>query len=545
MNKNRKFPQSYFSLLFLAATFLIVIWSLSTKLYDPDLWWHLAAGREMIQHKTLLRTEVFSHTLFGQPWINFEWLSQFLLVGVMNCAGITGLFIGKIALSLSVLFLLVFSMYLSGARGPFLLLLSTVGFGVLRPRLQEKPELFTLNLLGLFVVLLLAGLKSKEASEKKWIPWVLGGLMILWVNLHGGFLYGLALVGTMVLGLRFRNGRKEDIVLLDRAFVVCLAATLVNPHGPFIGNVFLEHWFQFGAGTGLLEEWVPPSLLQVPLYWMLFFATGIALVWNLLRKKTQVYFWIPPVVLFLLLSVQFYRSTALLAFVALPYLAASVPIGKPRLYLWFIALLPLFAVRSTLATTWRPGAVYWRRFPVKACEFLQRTNIQGKLYNSYEFGGYIEWKLGPTTKVFSDGRYLFYPLLEQENRLNQTLFSLRSRNEWPSFFDRYGVDVAVVSPPLFEDSPLLSMFPQEKWALVFWDDAAFVYMKRHTSWEPVILSEEYKYVYPGFPGKLVRHLNEHKVTAENVRGELERHNKDMGFSVLAQQLEQLLTEAKR
>src|SRR5687767_7894072 len=76
---------------------------LSVRLYDPDLWWHLAAGREMIHRRAFLTTDIFSHTLAGTPWINFEWLSQVVLYGLFTLGGPWMLFWMKLAAVAAVL----------------------------------------------------------------------------------------------------------------------------------------------------------------------------------------------------------------------------------------------------------------------------------------------------------------------------------------------------------------------------------------------------------------------------------------------------------
>ncbi len=133
---------------------VFILHSLGARLGDPDLWWHLAAGREMVEQGRFLWTDIFSHSLFGQDWINFEWLSQILMILVWKGVGWSGLYAGKIFLSLLCLLLLARSIRQAGARGFLLFVLVWLGFFALKSRLNERPELFSLISLALFVGLI-------------------------------------------------------------------------------------------------------------------------------------------------------------------------------------------------------------------------------------------------------------------------------------------------------------------------------------------------------------------------------------------------------
>ena len=110
------------------------------------------------------------------------------------------------------------------------------------------------------------------------------------------------------------------------------------------------------------------------------------------------------------------------------------------------------------------------------------------MYNTYHQGGYIEWALGMGRKVFMDGRYLFQPLLVEHSRLDNALFDNPQSQGWQDLFNRFGVDYAIVDYDFFtvpskEKAPfnfssINLTFPRSDWALVYWDDAGMVFLKR-------------------------------------------------------------------
>src|SRR5882762_5510217 len=77
--------------LVLAVVFLFSI----RNLFDADVWWHLASGRWMWEHHSILRADPFTFTVFGHPWIDHEWLFQLLLFAAYQAAKLPGVLIFK------------------------------------------------------------------------------------------------------------------------------------------------------------------------------------------------------------------------------------------------------------------------------------------------------------------------------------------------------------------------------------------------------------------------------------------------------------------
>src|SRR5271155_540657 len=58
---------------------------------DPDLWWHIRVGQEILATRHWPNTDPYSFTAAGQPWMAYEWLGEVLLGGVARVAGLPGL----------------------------------------------------------------------------------------------------------------------------------------------------------------------------------------------------------------------------------------------------------------------------------------------------------------------------------------------------------------------------------------------------------------------------------------------------------------------
>ena len=135
----------------------------------------------------------------------------------------------------------------------------------------------------------------------------------------------------------------------------------------------------------------------------------------------------------------------------------------------------------------------------------------GNLYNDVAFGGYLLWRLYPPRQVFIDARNEVNPGLFHE------LAAARASEEgWTALLTRYGIDGALVryddrprpvlsppsaggpgGPPRVEHHTTNSLFfPRERFALVYWDDVAMIFLRRTPERAALLEREEYRFVHP-------------------------------------------------
>lgn len=491
----------------------------------------------MLQSGQFLKTDVFTHTLIGAPWINFEWLSQIVLIVVQQGLGFWGLFWGKVILGLLAWGVLIVVTRRAGANGFWLWFLAWGGFKILQPRLLERTELTTLIFMSLTVGLLL--------QKKRYVPWVLFGLTTLWVNLHGGFIYGLGVAVLFSMGAIWARWPKPDI----RRLVVCAGAMFLaaclNPYGPVIFSVLFDHLTQLREGLFLIQEWKPTAIHDVPYFWAAFLGAGVLVVRCLIKRQRTHYFWIPAVFVFLVWGSLYFRNAALAVFVVLPFAGAVFGKVKAPKFAWFFCLLPFLLDARVIARPWPQEPVMWNRYPVGAADFIQKSGLQGTLYNPYHWGGFLEWTLGPDRKIFMDGRYLFFPLFKEEVNAVKALTLDTSGNAWRHFLQTHKIEVAVVSydqgldivspATPFPLVPVNLMFPRDQWALVFWDDAAMVFLKRGT-----VPYKEYEAIWPYNLEQMAFFLKEKKLNAARVKSEMERHKQEVTISYRRNQIEEAI-----
>src|ERR1700722_18752113 len=211
------------------ALFLFALAAFSPQvLGDGDTWSHVATGEWIIAHGAAPRADPFSHSMLGAPWTAHEWLSEVLLAIAFHLGGWSGvvLLTGAASAAAALIVGLTAARELRGAP-----LIATVAIGL---------SLVTANLLARSHVLALpivaawsAGLIAARARGRA-PPLGLATLMSAWANLHGGFIFGLMLIGPFALeavpeapvGARLLAARAWAVFAL-----AALAAALINPYG--------------------------------------------------------------------------------------------------------------------------------------------------------------------------------------------------------------------------------------------------------------------------------------------------------------------------
>jgi tetratricopeptide (TPR) repeat protein len=128
-------------------------------------------------------------------------------------------------------------------------------------------------------------------------------------------------------------------------------------------------------------------------------------------------------------------------------------------------------------------------FPEGASAFLERHRLDGRLFNAYEFGGYLIWRRWPANQVLIDGRY--DAVLFDERLLQDYEAAYRS----PAALDRitaaYGVDILVLNAnPTRQRIPFLDAHPA--WARVYWDNVAEVFVRREGRHAGLAADHEYR-----------------------------------------------------
>ncbi len=490
-------------------------------LQDFDLWWQLAMGRWVAQHHQVFSTDVFSYTAAGQPWI-YPVLSGLIFyacflaggyavlswLGAVACAGTVALLLRRNSLAVSALAL--------------------IAVPPIANRTQPRAEMFTTVLFAAFLALLW---KHHRAGGGR--LWLLPLLMVLWVNLHPGFVAGLALcIAYLALeGLHLPrvNERSATLLRLRDArlwLALTFVATLINTWGPKIyltlfrqqsaqafHNLWVAEWEGIQPSWASLHQaanWRDP---QTSLWWLAAAAlAGICFaIWrrqfgSALVLAVAIYF-----------ASQHLRLQALFACVVV--VVAGPLIGElfqscwramasrfkyPQLRAAAISLTALllmalagfrsydlisnrYYMRSNQLALFGSGVSWW--YPDRAVSFLERTKLPAEIFNGYALGGYLTWRLFPGYRDYIDSRALPFGT-ELFFRASELAAAGPDSATWAHESEARSINTIVVPLSRYQGMtlfPRLHAFCHSKsWSLIYLDEVSAIFVRRTVQTEPVI-----------------------------------------------------------
>lgn len=380
-----------------------------TEMAGSDMWWHLAAGRELLQTGKLWMVDDWSYTAHGQDWLNHEWLADLIYYGWVSAWGLESLVYWKWLLVVATFVILLVALTRSSGSPLAALVCSTFALANAEPFLDVRPHLY--SLLG-FSVLLLVRLQRPAST------WLLAGLFVFWVNLHGGFFFGL-----MVLAILLFPWREPSPVAIRGAVVVgviCLLAALVNPSGYKVLLYPLAYAFDETSPFRSIGEWLPPFKpggISSPLFFYLMWAplAGVAYLLPAVRRALDVpWEGIALTALTLAMALTSRRFIPLFGISLAVMLAPLLALCLQRLRLDRFS--PVLASMALLYGLYRlvpypmqsgPAFHYLTAqysYPVEMLNFMEANRFEGNVFALWNWGGYIHWRTDGALKVYVDGR---------------------------------------------------------------------------------------------------------------------------------------------
>jgi hypothetical protein len=303
--------------LFLAVLLIPAILGSSQTIFnDGDVSWHIATGQWILDHRAIPRTDPFSYTWAGKPWVPIEWLAEVCYAAAYRLAGYGGV-AALVTAAVIALHALVFA---NATR--FLRPWAALGVIVLMdvtliPMLLARPHVLAWPLLLLWTWLMLRARDQERAP-----PLVVALLMSLWANLHGSFVFGLAIAAAFGLEALVSSTDKSRAFRQWLVFgIACAVAVFINGNG--VEGVLHPLRFTHLQMLPLIDEWKPSSPARTP-----FFFGALAVAVALIAWKRPRLHWVRWLLLagFLGLALLQTRHQSLLAIVA----AMLLPPGFAR-----------------------------------------------------------------------------------------------------------------------------------------------------------------------------------------------------------------------
>jgi hypothetical protein len=463
----------------------------SRPINDPDFWFHLNTGQYIFQHGAIPRTELFSFSHYGRPWVAHGWLSGATFYAWYSRLGLNSL-IFLFALLAALAFWLVYKRCNSH---PFIAGGATLlGAWSVATTIGVRPRIFSLLIASIYLAVLNQYVQRGTSRR----VWILIPLMALWVNLHGGFFIGFALIALTLLGLPLDAWAAGDklrsvwpqIRVLALVFLGCFAAGLLNPYGirmfTFPLSVLQSPIFQ-----NHINDWLSPNFHQPQLraLLILIFLTVSVLVLSPRRiKPSELLLFVA--VFYATLKAQ--RNMLIFPLVAVPLLATGLqellsqyfrrtkfrraPLTKlsaRELSFILILILPLgiFAVRARSAL-YVPLTQQRNQVPIRAVNYLRENHITGNTFVAPNiWGGYLLWEL-PSNPVYIDGRDV-YP----DQFVKEFVEILNGTVDWKKPFERHSVQIVLIEP---NTNLAFRLEESTTWERIFQDEMAVVFKKRNS-----------------------------------------------------------------
>lgn len=503
-------------LIFVALLATLLFTPLSGKLLgDAGIGWHIRTGQLILANHAVPRADPFSSSMAGKPWFAWEWLYD--VAAGESRAGLNGV-VWLTAVVIAAVFASAFRMLLRrGANLAVALMLVLLALSASMIHFLARPHvvswLFTLVWFGVLDSIEKDSLSGRRGGFEQYRVWILPPMMLVWVNVHGGFLVGFLLLAIFWLSavwtlLATDDHRIEEvfqkIAARKRALsllwvgLLSLAASFVNPYGwklhahiySYLSNQFLMNH---------IEEFQSPNFHGVAQKCFLALVLIILAVLASCGRKSHKNALHASGLLIILFAVYsgLYAarnipvSSLLLVLVVAPLISEKTISGKTstrqflnrmqqvelnlRGHLW-----PMAAVVLTFFVAANGGRIGAsaimnahfdsKRMPVEAVNYIQENHVQGPIFSPDLWGGYLIYRLYPNQRVIVDDRHDFYG----PEFLKSYLKSIHVESGWQDFIQQHSPSCILLP----RDSALANVLIETRdWKAIYMDDVAVLFVR--------------------------------------------------------------------
>jgi len=490
--------------IFVALLCALLFTPLSVKLLgDAGIGWHIRTGQQILHSRSIPRLDSFSSVMQGKPWFAWEWLYD-VVVGLLESVSRLNGPVWFTAIVIATVFAWVFRIVVSrGADILAALILCLLAMSASTIHFLVRPHvlswLFTVVWLWILDSTEQGSFGSRDLRDRK--LWFLPLVMLVWVNVHGGFLLGFALLSIYWFGAlwtwwRTNASRLEESLqkiaarkrTRDLTWIGVASAftSLLNPYGwklhqhiyGYLSNRFLmDH----------IDEFQSPNFhgtAQRCFLVLLLLVVGVLMARGRKLRVSQALTILLAVYAGLYASRNIPVASILLTMIAAPLfpgishfrgVAGRMMKVESELkgHLW-----PLFAVVLTgvlLANDGRVGSKQLvnahfdpNRMPAEAVSFLRDRNAKGAILSPDYWGGYLIYQLYPQNDVVIDDRHDLYG----EGFLRSYLTLMHVEPGWENFLKSHRD--CVLLPRNSALAAILGKTPE--WRAVYSDNVAIVFM---------------------------------------------------------------------
>lgn len=445
-------------------------------LRDPDTYWHIKTGLDILANGAVPTVDTYSHTYAGSPWIAKEWLSQVAFALAYQAAGWNGVvLLALIAVGVAGGLL---AWFLSSRLNPVLAFaIPLLAMFFAAPVFAARPHILTWPLIVAWTGLLLAASRDGRAPSLLVLM-----VLVLWANIHATFTLAFAIAGFAGLDYLARYGVSDRKTLTRWALfaVGCVAASLINPYGiaAITATMTVAHG---NAAVPYIGEWGPLILKESPVQ-----AVGLlGSLFGLLVLRPKIGWGRAAFIVFAAYMCLSHLRFLYVLFLLLPLivfddLADRLPASlratpeettsRTGFHGAWAGLLCLYTVAAFVAFQYRPTLPPQDAYPADAITFAKQQKLTGNVLNSYDLGGALILEGIPT---FADGRsdQLFLgDFMEAVARMRHA----NGRKALEDAIAKYNIGWAILTPEDAATSPIQAL---PGWSRAYADPHAVIYVK--------------------------------------------------------------------
>ena len=410
-----------------------------------DLGWHLAAGDLIRDQGSIPIQDPWSFTSGGRQWYELSWLWDVIASAIYQYTNFSGLILFVVACGAAIVWYLT-SACLSSGASTIAVCISVLSACLLYPAFEAYPNIYLAASPNISTMLFSVMFYGECLKRKR--RFLLPAIMVLWVNLHGGFLLGLFIVGIFG-GVALLRRDWVNFRIYGFVGVGCLIATLVNPLGWHIyagSATVVGHFSQ-----AYITEWWPyyrnitvPGSIPGMIYILTFVALELRYrgFCSIESRLLSWFFLFLGLYQFRYMSFFFMFSTVPLALHLdrlLPKLPNKLTVEKSLLAAGAIAACALPFVYMQM----EPAFGLPQMLSEQDVLYLQTNFPHARLLNHWNYGGILIFRNRGAIPVFADGRAATaYPddLLRDYFKLAQVEIN---ETDWDAVLEKYKIDTVL------------------------------------------------------------------------------------------------------
>lgn len=512
--------------LFVAIKFFVVaiffsalfIFFLKINLWDYDFWWHISTGRYIITEKQLPDKDTFSFTSELEenknPFPKREsfilkqyWLAQSLFYMIFHLAGAKGIILLRSLILVLTLFAVYWHLNKAGVTLYISFLFLFLLFTVSTSSVGERPVLFSF-LFAAVVFLVLEDFRTEKGRKIFLLP----PLMLLWANMHGGFILGNIIIAVFLFGesinilLKKSAFTKQQKAVFYSMGMIAIAFSFINPNGwHAIAISFSGRYEIFTKG---IQEYQSPFSFYInkikPIQYKEVILAVMAPLILIIRNKRL------NLTHILLLAGLYYMAATASRFIFFYAIIATMICAKETnvivngffrkklsdkahkkvenlLTVAALCSISLFMIGHFKYSELEFKVSSRSSVPEAAVDFIEKNKLPGNMFNDYGYGGYLTWKLYPWKKNFIDTRSLNITTMTEYDWIIRAAPFAEEVNPsalntplWQRLLTHYKINFMLLS--LFdvfgEVMPLVSeILENDSWVPIYYDPISLVLIK--------------------------------------------------------------------